>query len=137
MAGPHRTGAPRRCAEPQLRQRRRRADARDRVTADALALELDKLNSQRQQVQRDLVKQLLTKAAEAEKRQFKYPGTCREKPYDPSKRHVIRFRMPEFGATTFTDLVKGAISTPHGLITGRPFRCSKPQRRTRTAPTSA
>ena len=43
-------------------------NARDRVTADALALELDKLNSQRQQVQRDLVNQLLDKAAEAAKR---------------------------------------------------------------------
>ena len=24
-----------------------------------------------------------------------YPGTCRDKPYDPSRRHVIRFRLPK------------------------------------------
>ncbi len=57
------------------------------------------------------------KQAEAEKRQFKYPGTCREKPYDPSKRHVIRFRSPgDAGATSFDDLVKGTISTPHETL---------------------
>ncbi|MGC3997332.1 MAG: glutamate--tRNA ligase [Anaeromyxobacter sp.] len=56
------------------------------------------------------------KAAEAEKRQFRYPGTCRHKPYDPSKPHVIRFRVPETGETTFVDLVKGAISTPHDTL---------------------
>ena len=54
--------------------------------------------------------------AEAEKRQFRYPGTCREKPYDPSRRHVIRFRMPETGATTYQDLVKGPITTPHDTL---------------------
>ncbi|HEX7488464.1 MAG TPA: glutamate--tRNA ligase family protein, partial [Anaeromyxobacteraceae bacterium] len=30
---------------------------------------------------------VLRKQAEKEKRQFRYPGTCREKPYDPSRRH--------------------------------------------------
>ncbi|HEX7622740.1 MAG TPA: glutamate--tRNA ligase [Anaeromyxobacteraceae bacterium] len=59
---------------------------------------------------------VLRKQAEAEKRQFKYPGTCREKPYDPSRRHVIRFRMPETGATTYQDLVKGPITTPHDTL---------------------
>jgi len=54
--------------------------------------------------------------AEAEKRQFRYPGTCREKPYDRSKRHVIRFRRPETGATTYEDLVKGPITTPHDTL---------------------
>ena len=54
--------------------------------------------------------------AGAEKRQFRYPGTCREKPYDPSRRHVIRFRMPETGATTYQDLVKGPITTPHDTL---------------------
>ncbi len=54
--------------------------------------------------------------AEAEKRQFRYPGTCRDKPHDPSKPHVMRFRMPETGATTFQDLVKGAITTPHDTL---------------------
>ena len=56
------------------------------------------------------------KQAEAEKRQFRYPGTCRDKPYDPSKRHVIRFRMPDAGYTTFDDLVKGPITTPHDTL---------------------
>ena len=59
---------------------------------------------------------VLRKDAEARKVQFKYPGTCREKPYDPSKRHVIRFRMPETGATTYQDLVKGPITTPHDTL---------------------
>ncbi|HEX7487878.1 MAG TPA: glutamate--tRNA ligase, partial [Anaeromyxobacteraceae bacterium] len=54
--------------------------------------------------------------AEAEKRQFRYPGTCRAKAYDPSRRHVIRFRMPEAGATTYQDLVKGPITTPHDTL---------------------
>ncbi len=56
------------------------------------------------------------KQAEAQKRQFRYPGTCRGKPYDPSRPHVIRFRMPETGATTFDDLVKGPITTPHDTL---------------------
>jgi glutamyl-tRNA synthetase len=59
---------------------------------------------------------VLRKQAEAEKRQFKYPGTCREKPYDPSKRHVVRIRMPETGATVYDDLVKGPITTPHDTL---------------------
>ena len=58
----------------------------------------------------------LRRKAEAEKRQFRYPGTCRDKPHDPSKPHVIRFRMPETGATTFQDLVKGSITTPHDTL---------------------
>jgi glutamyl-tRNA synthetase len=56
------------------------------------------------------------KKAEAEKRQFRYPGTCRDKPYDRSRRHVVRFRVPEHGATGFDDLVKGHISTPHETL---------------------
>lgn len=56
------------------------------------------------------------KQAEAEKRQFRYPGTCRHAPYDPGRPHVIRFRMPEYGATTYHDLVKGDITTPHDTL---------------------
>jgi glutamyl-tRNA synthetase len=56
------------------------------------------------------------KKAEAEKRQFRYPGTCREKPFDRSRPHVIRFRVPETGATSWDDLVKGHISTPHDTL---------------------
>ncbi|WP_242340065.1 glutamate--tRNA ligase [Anaeromyxobacter sp. SG66] len=56
------------------------------------------------------------KQAEAEKRQFRYPGTCRSLPYDPSRPHVIRFRVPETGSTTFVDLVKGPIETSHEVL---------------------
>ncbi|HEX9049601.1 MAG TPA: glutamate--tRNA ligase [Anaeromyxobacter sp.] len=56
------------------------------------------------------------KKAEAEKRQFRYPGTCRDKPYDRSRPHVIRFRVPEQGATSWEDLVKGHIATPHDTL---------------------
>jgi glutamyl-tRNA synthetase len=59
---------------------------------------------------------VLRKEAEAAKVQFRYPGTCREKPYDPSRPHVIRFRMPDAGATTYHDLVKGDITTPHDTL---------------------
>jgi glutamyl-tRNA synthetase len=56
------------------------------------------------------------KKAEAEKRQYRYPGTCRDKPYDKSRAHVIRFKVPETGATSWDDLVKGHISTPHDTL---------------------
>jgi glutamyl-tRNA synthetase len=59
---------------------------------------------------------VLRKQAEAQKRQFRYPGICREKPYEPSRKHVLRFRMPETGSTTFDDLVKGSITTPHDAL---------------------
>jgi glutamyl-tRNA synthetase len=59
---------------------------------------------------------VLRKQAEAAKVQFRYPGTCRDKPYDPSRPHVIRFRVPEAGETSWDDLVKGRISTPHDTL---------------------
>jgi glutamyl-tRNA synthetase len=59
---------------------------------------------------------VLRKQAEAEKRQFRYPGTCRGKPYDPSRRHVVRLIVPQAGATSWDDLVKGTISTPHDTL---------------------
>jgi glutamyl-tRNA synthetase len=55
---------------------------------------------------------VLREQAKAEKRQFIYPGTCRDRPYDPSRRHVVRFRLPKLLEVTFTDLVKGAITRP-------------------------
>jgi glutamyl-tRNA synthetase len=54
--------------------------------------------------------------AEAEKRQYRYPGTCRDRPFDRSRPHVIRLRVPEHGATGWDDLVKGHISTPHDTL---------------------
>ena len=60
---------------------------------------------------------VLRKQAEAEKRQFRYPGTCRDRPYDPARPHVIRFRVPDHrSATTFDDLVKGPITTSHEVL---------------------
>jgi glutamyl-tRNA synthetase len=59
---------------------------------------------------------VLRKQAEAQKVQFRYPGTCRNRAYDPSQRHVIRLIVPETGATSFDDLVKGTISTPHDTL---------------------
>jgi glutamyl-tRNA synthetase len=59
---------------------------------------------------------VLRKDAEARKVQFKYPGTCREKGLRREGRHVVRFRMPETGATTYDDLVKGPITTPHDTL---------------------
>jgi glutamyl-tRNA synthetase len=59
---------------------------------------------------------VLRKQAEAGKVQFRYPGTCRHKAYDPARRHVIRLIVPEAGATSFDDLVKGTITTPHDTL---------------------
>ncbi len=55
---------------------------------------------------------VLREQARAQKVQFIYPGTCRDKPYDPSRRHVVRFKLPKLVEVTFTDLVKGTITRP-------------------------
>jgi len=55
---------------------------------------------------------VLRERARAEKVQFIYPGTCRDKPYEPSRRHVVRFRVPKVAEVTYTDLVKGTIGRP-------------------------
>jgi glutamyl-tRNA synthetase len=56
----------------------------------------------------------LREQAAKEKRGFKYPGTCRDKHLPRgTPGAVVRFRMPEEGATTFKDLVKGEITTQH------------------------
>jgi glutamyl-tRNA synthetase len=47
------------------------------------------------------------------KAQFVYPGTCRHKPDDPSRPHVVRFVAPKEGSTDFNDKVFGLISTPN------------------------
>ena len=57
---------------------------------------------------------VLREQAQKEKRGFKYPGTCREKNLPKgTPGAVVRFRMPDSGATTFKDLVKGEITTQH------------------------
>src|SRR5437899_4348466 len=56
----------------------------------------------------------LREQAAREKRGFKYPGTCRDKNLPRgTPGSVVRFRIPDEGATTFTDLVKGEITTQH------------------------
>jgi len=59
---------------------------------------------------------LLREQAKAAKVQFVYPGTCRDKAYDPSRRHVVRFRLPKVLEVTFTDLVKGPITRPGSTL---------------------
>jgi len=57
---------------------------------------------------------ILREQAKVEKRGFKYPGICREKNLPKgTPGAIVRFRMPDEGATTFIDLVKGAITTNH------------------------
>ena len=52
--------------------------------------------------------------ARLEKRGFKYPGTCRDKQLPKgAPGAIVRFRMPEDGATSFHDLVKGELVTQH------------------------
>jgi glutamyl-tRNA synthetase len=57
--------------------------------------------------QRDALK------AKDPKAQFVYPGTCRNRTDQPDLEHVVRFKAPSSGVTTFRDLVFGAISTPN------------------------
>ncbi|GAC1606664.1 MAG: glutamate--tRNA ligase [Myxococcales bacterium] len=52
--------------------------------------------------------------ATREKRGFRYPGTCRTRNLPKgTPGAVIRFRMPDDGATSFNDRVKGEITTQH------------------------
>jgi glutamyl-tRNA synthetase len=54
--------------------------------------------------------------ARAEKRQYIYPGTCRDKPHDPGKRHVVRFKVPKLLEVTYDDLVKGPMTRPGSTL---------------------
>ncbi len=47
------------------------------------------------------------------KAQFVYPGTCRSRTDTPDLPYVVRFKSPADGATVFSDLVFGTISTPN------------------------
>src|SRR5207247_3328551 len=44
---------------------------------------------------------------------FKYPGTCRDRTDAPDKPHVVRFRAPQTGDVTYTDMVVGEVKTPN------------------------
>jgi glutamyl-tRNA synthetase len=50
------------------------------------------------------------KTALAEGRKPKYDGTCRDKQLPRSANSVVRFRCPDIGITSFTDLIKGTIA---------------------------
>ncbi|MFN0204803.1 MAG: glutamate--tRNA ligase [Planctomycetota bacterium] len=51
------------------------------------------------------------KEAEAKKKPFRYPGTCRNRKDIPlSTPHAVRFVMPTQGSVGFEDLIKGKIS---------------------------
>ena len=52
--------------------------------------------------------------AMAEGRKPKYDGTCRDRAVQPDDQpHVIRFRAPHGGVTSFDDLIKGTITFPN------------------------
>ena len=52
--------------------------------------------------------------AMAEGRKPKYDGTCRDRAVQPDDQpHVIRFRAPQSGVTSFDDLIKGTITFPN------------------------
>jgi glutamyl-tRNA synthetase len=52
--------------------------------------------------------------AMAEGRKPKYDGTCRDRAAQPDDQpHVIRFRAPHGGVTSFDDLIKGTITFPN------------------------
>ncbi len=60
---------------------------------------------------------VLREQAKAEKRGFKYPGTCRDRGIAKgTPGAVVRFRMPAEGATVLHDLVKGEIVTQHSEL---------------------
>ncbi|HEX4351515.1 MAG TPA: glutamate--tRNA ligase [Polyangiales bacterium] len=56
------------------------------------------------------------KAKTGSEQGFRYPGTCRDLPDDPSRKHVVRFRAPESGSTAWDDLIKGRIEIQHSTL---------------------
>ncbi len=61
----------------------------------------------------ELDAQRATVKAKDPKAQFVYPGTCRNRTDTPDLPHVVRFKSPREGATSFNDLVFKTISTPN------------------------
>ena len=49
------------------------------------------------------------KQAQAEKRQYRYPRTCRERADQPDQPFTVRLKVPTEGVTAFDDLVYGHI----------------------------
>jgi glutamyl-tRNA synthetase len=56
------------------------------------------------------------KAKSGSEQGFRYPGTCRNLPDDPSRKHVVRFRAPDTGVTAWDDLIKGRIEIQHSTL---------------------
>ncbi|MBI4703148.1 MAG: glutamate--tRNA ligase [Deltaproteobacteria bacterium] len=47
------------------------------------------------------------------KAEFRYPGTCRDRPDAPDRPYVVRLRAPSAGEVVYRDLVFGEIRTPN------------------------
>jgi len=47
---------------------------------------------------------------------FVYPGTCRNRKDEPNLPHVVRFKTPQEGSTSFVDKVFGEITTPNSAM---------------------
>ena len=47
---------------------------------------------------------------------FRYPGTCRELPDEPERKHVVRLRAPSEGITAWDDLIKGRIEIQNATL---------------------
>jgi glutamyl-tRNA synthetase len=56
------------------------------------------------------------KAKTGSEQGFRYPGTCRDVPDDPSRKHVVRLRAPSEGVTAWDDLVKGRIEIQNATL---------------------
>ena len=56
------------------------------------------------------------KARTGSEQGFRYPGTCRDVPDDPSRTHVVRLRIPSEGVTGWDDLIKGRIEMQNNTM---------------------
>jgi glutamyl-tRNA synthetase len=56
------------------------------------------------------------KAKTGSEQGFRYPGTCRDLPDDPARKHVVRLRAPSEGVTGWDDLVKGRIEVQNATL---------------------
>ena len=43
---------------------------------------------------------------------FRYPGTCRELPDDPGRKHVVRLKVPHGGATSVMPILMSSTAAP-------------------------
>ena len=45
-----------------------------------------------------------------------YDGFCRERGLGPGEGHVVRFRVPDEGVTSFDDLIRGTVSFENAVL---------------------